>query len=363
MSDQLKVVEVNLHQARVLLKMMLREKPRRVTADLQGDAGIGKTTIVRELEDSTTKVIFVPTAAVIAEPGDISGMPKVENGRTVYASPYWSVQANEYAAEYETVIILLDDYNRLPAQILQSLMPVFLDYKVGMLDLKPNVRVVLTSNPTKSDKYATRNLDFAQMERIQTLHVKYDHKITMDYARRNLWVPEWVAFLSLYKEVLGVGGLGISPRTAEFANQALQNILDSGQSLTHELSQLRLDANIGPIHRSTFITCLKTQEKIIEPDDILAGTYNTNKFMAMKKAPDIINLTYSRLASRLHELGTSVKGVAFGNIRKFMLAHESDELTFVFLKSLPDATALNILDGESMREIRSRIYDEVKASG
>jgi len=354
--------EVDLNQAMELTRMMLNEGPRRVTVNLEGGAGIGKTSIIRSFEeDPAYKVIFVPTAAVITEPGDIAGMPKTANGdsgaRTIYAAPYWAVEANEAAASgnFKRVILLLDDYNRVPAQILQSLMPVFLDYKVGALDLHPDVRVVLTSNPSTSDKYSTRGLDFAQVERMETLHVRLDFNVFMQYALKNNWVPEWTAFLNLYKEVVGTDGEGASPRTCDFANQALRCIKDGGQSILSEIAQLRLDARVGAAIRTSFVTCVKTQEQVILPEEIISGKYSATKFEALKKKPDIINLTYSRLSSKLHEL----KGLgkeAVTNVQQFMLKHESDELTFVFLKSLPQDLALKILTGEVMKEIRKRVY-------
>jgi hypothetical protein len=358
---QERYAEVDLQQAAVLVQMMLKEGPRRVTINLEGGAGIGKTTVVRFLEnlDPRIKVIFVPTAAVITEPGDLAGMPKVLDGRTVYMAPYWAVEANEAARSgaYDIVVLLLDDYNRVPAQILQSLMPVFLDYKVGSLDLDPEVRVVLTSNPATSDKYATRGLDFAQVERMETLHVRFDFKVFMDYTLRNNWVPEWVAFLNLYKEVVGTDGEGISPRTCEFANQALRCIKESGASIMAESSQLRLDARIGAAIRSSFITCCKTQESIIFPENILKGDFSKTKFEQIKKKPDIINLTYSRLSSHLHDI-KNIKADEVSNVQAFMLGHESDELTYVFLKSLSQEMGLKILSGPVMREIRKRVYDD-----
>jgi len=353
-------VEVNLEQARRLIHLMLKEGPRRVTADLQGGAGIGKTTIIRDMsEDPKIKVIFVPTAAVITEPGDLAGMPKIVDGRTVYMAPYWAVEANEAAlsGEYDQVILLLDDYNRLPAQILQSLMPVFLDYKVGALDLHPKVRVILTSNPAKSEKYATRGLDYAQMERVQTLHVRLDFKVFTNYILTRQWNAEWVAFLKLYPESIGTDGEGISPRTADFANQSLQSLVREHIPFFEEDAMLRLDAVIGPSMRSSFITCLKTQQNIILPDDIISGKVSQEKFLKVAKAPDLMNLTYSRLASRLHELGGSIKKDQAVNIRKFVLAHPNDELTYVFFKTLPKEVALNICDGPTMIEIRKRVYD------
>jgi hypothetical protein len=41
-----------------------------------------------------------------------------------------------------------------------------------------------------------------------------------------------------------------------------------------------------------------------------------------------------------------------------MLGHESDELTYVFLKSLSQEMGLKILSGPVMREIRKRVYDD-----
>lgn len=354
--------EVNYEQMKQILRVMLLEKGMPAVPNIQSGAGLGKTSLVRSFrDDAKIGMVEVMTAAELAEPGDLTGQPIVVNGVMHYAPPHWADLANQLANDYQVVILLFDDVTRVPAQIQQSLMPCFLDRRVGQYKLKDNIRPVLTSNPN-NEHYATRELDLAQLERIQTFRLILDFEIFIQYAMRNQWNPEWVTFMRAMPECVELDGKGISPRTAEFCNQALTTMVEQGHHITSELTSLRIDAVIGQDLRVSFIESCKTQLDIISPENLIKGSWTkAQENLLRDNRPDLMQLTYFRLATFIHKMfaqkGTSALTTKeAGNVRKFILEFQNDELALIFLKSIPKEMNFVVLDVDSMEELRGRVW-------
>lgn len=353
--------EGNYDEIQKMIRIVIKEKGLPVTPNIEGDAGLGKTACAKGLADAKTYVHLVSPSSQITEPGDLAGLPKFYEGMTVFAPVEFAVVCNQKAREYALVLLIMDDFNRAPAQIQQAFMPMFYERKVGSLDLEPNVFIVLTSNPSSSDRYATRDLDQAQQERIQTFRMVYDHEVFVRYALRHEWVPEWVAFLNEYPELLGGGGRGISPRTAEYCNQAIRNFMDHNYTLRDQLMFKRIDAVVGQTVRGSFVTCIELQDSIIKPEDLIQDKYRQQQFDTITKGrPDLLGLTHSRLAAYIHKRVNEKNNLTtkeMDNIRKFILGHGNDEMTVVFLRACPDDVGNDILSVDTMMEIRRRVHD------
>lgn len=362
MSDR--IARVNYSQLQKLVRLVMLEKGMPATMNIQGGAGGGKTSLVRSFsQDPKIGLVEVMTAAELAEPGDLTGAPQVINGVMHYAPPHFAATANELANDYQTVLLYFDDFNRVPGQIQQSLMPCFLDRRIGGYRLKDNVRPILTSNPANSEHYATRELDVAQSERVQTFELIFDFKIFIQHAMQMQWVPEWVAFLRLLPEHVALDGKGISPRTCEFAHQALSTCLEDKLKLTEELTALRLDAVVGMDVRIPFVENCRLQIDIIAPEVLIKGQWTAAQSKLLKSGrPDLVQLTFFRLASHIHRLcaekgeDKALTNKEAENVRKFILEHKNDEQTLIFLKSIPQASQLAILDVDAMEEIRGRVW-------
>lgn len=353
--------EGNFDEIQQMIRILVKEKGLPVTPNIEGDSGLGKTACAKGLADSKTFTLFVSPASEITEPGDLAGLPERVEGVTVFNPVKFAVMANERAADYALVLLLMDDFNRVPSQIQQAFMPMFYERRVGSYPLKDNVFIILTSNPGNSDRYATRDLDQAQQERIQTFRLVYDHKVFTRYAMKNQWVPEWVAFLNEYPEMLGGGGRGISPRTAEYCNQALRNFLDHKFALRDPLTLKRIDAVVGRSVRTSFVTCIDLQDSIIKPEDLIEGKYKQSQFETITKGrPDLLGLTHSRLATYLHKRlndGETVTSKELTNIQKFMLGHGNDEMTLVFLRACPKELQNDVLSVDAFLEIKKRVHE------
>jgi len=358
------MAEVTLKEAVELLEFMSQEGPKLVTACLEGVAGLGKSSVGKQFAmQMGYPIVFVNTAAIITEPGDVLGLPMEKDGMTVYAPPYWAVECQRLSADpaVKKVLLMFDDFSRVPAQILQSMMSIFLDRCVGAASLPEKVFILLTGNPAKKKEYASRALDKAQQERIQVIQVRFDLECFLQYANAHDFNPEWLAFCAAYNENFaddGKKGAAMSPRTAEFASQALNVIKKKGYPLDHRIAKTRLDSIVGESIRESFIVCLKHQQDIIGPDLILDGTYQDKAFNEMMKRPDLMYLTYTRLASELTKLSNHDKIPATGikNLRRFIMRVERDEMNFLFLNIIPQKVSKTILDGDTFTIMRSRLW-------
>jgi hypothetical protein len=357
--------EVTIAELDQLLPLMLHEGPKRISIDIVGDAGIGKTTrAVGICEEQDILWVKVNCAAEITEPSDLLGLGKDVDGKTVFLPIFWVVEINRLAEETSKAIVVLifDDWTRLQLQIFQAMMPVFLEYKVGSCYLHPKVRIIATSNPSESEKYNVRTMDLAQTERIQRIYIKYDEDCFFKYALANNFNAEWFAFLKQHTEMIydaAEGKMGpISPRTAEFASQACNTLQEHKYNLEDRLAQLRLNAVIGEQVCATFMTNLRTQKHIIQPKAIIGGTYKEDdlKRILAPGAADLLGLTFSRLAAEIAKRD-ALKGKDLENVQKFMWANPSDELNYVFLKLLPEKKGLNVLDAKLLDRLKDRIQN------
>jgi hypothetical protein len=358
------MAEVTLKEAVELLEFMSMEEPRLVTACLEGAAGLGKSSAGKQFaEKMGYPLVFVNTAAVLTEPGDILGLPIEKDGVTHYAPPFWVVECQKLAADpqIKKIVLMFDDFSRVPAQILQSMMSIFLDRKIGAASLPEKVFLLLTGNPSKKKEYATRALDRAQQERIQVINVRFDLECFLQYANTHDFNPEWMAYCAAYSENFmddGKKGAAMSPRTAEFASQALNAIKKKGYPLDHRIAKTRLDSIVGESIRESFLVCLKHQQDIIPPDKILEGSYEDKSFNEMMKRPDLMYLTYTRLASELTKLSNNnkISQSSIKNLRRFIMRVERDEMNFLFLNIIPQKTSKAILDGDTFTIMRNRLW-------
>lgn len=369
-------MEVSLKDATQILDLMVSEGPRRVTACIEGPAGVGKSSIVRQFcAEREYYLVEVNTAAAITEPGDILGMPMKDNGKTIYAPVFWALQCNTWAQQIideksdKKVILSFDDFNRVPAQVLQSMMSIFLDYKVGALELLPPVRIVLTGNPSNSREYAARALDKAQSDRIQSILVRFDLDQFISYGIRNQFNPEWLTFCKAYPEMFmeipdekkkkGSGIGSISPRTAEFASQALNTIQFRNLNFNSDISRIRLDAVVGEHIRASFFTHLKTLNRILTADEILAGKIREDVFAEMIKRPDLIYLTYIRLATHLTANEPRLVDKDIKHLREFIIRVEQDEINALFLRVVQENSknlSQRILDADTFQTLKARLW-------
>ena len=185
-----------------------------IAVSLEADAGIGKTSVVRQVADERGMGFTQLNLSQLDEPGDLIGFPvkefecqilrrvKKDDGtysvsvlpdsvwvnekqldsapgpdmkyrqtgvtRMSYAKPAWVPEYNENGN-----IFLLDDYVRAAPQLLQAAMEMILNQGYVSWTLPKKTTIVLTNNPDNG-AYNVSSLDEAQRTKFMNFDVAFD---------------------------------------------------------------------------------------------------------------------------------------------------------------------------------------------
>lgn len=164
---------------------------------LWGEAGIGKTELIRNLAQKNNWSIVHLSLAQIEESGDILGLPYLKDDsagkKTAYATPEW-VPDQEGPG-----ILLIDDFNRADSRILNAFMEVFQFYSTSSWSLPSKWFIILTANPVHAN-YFVQKVDQAIMDRILHIHVKFKLESWMRWAMEQKFNEQLVFFPLLFPE-------------------------------------------------------------------------------------------------------------------------------------------------------------------
>lgn len=184
-----------------------------IALSLEASAGIGKTSVIRQIATDRNMTLIKLNMSQLEEPGDLVGYPvvefecqvgqkyKTEDGtvkvklldktawltakqlennntglsyrqtgkkRMSYAKPAWVPEYNENGT-----ILLLDDYVRSTPQLLQACMDLILEQKYISWSLPKKTTICLTNNPDDGSNNVN-SLDEAQRSRFLNFDVAWD---------------------------------------------------------------------------------------------------------------------------------------------------------------------------------------------
>jgi hypothetical protein len=131
----------------------------------------------------------------LQEPGDLVGMPRVEDGMTVWSKPSWVPGPDE------KMILVLEELNRAPADVQQAIMQVLTENKIHMYELPSQTTIVVCINPSDSI-YHVSELDPAMITRCIRLKLEADTDEWLTYAHTKKFDERVIQFVSMHKELL-----------------------------------------------------------------------------------------------------------------------------------------------------------------
>ena len=142
---------------------------------LEGDTGIGKTTISRYFAEEIVKLPFcVIQVSENTDMTDVFGLPDFDSDHTIYKPPSW------YLGPDVKCVLLLDEVNRNKT-VMKGLMRLATDHRIGDLTLPDGSYVLGAINPEYGSLYQVVEMDPAHRARFQV-------------AQLNPTMPEWVKF-------------------------------------------------------------------------------------------------------------------------------------------------------------------------
>lgn len=238
---------------------------------LEGHQGIGKTQILKQVADEMGwHYVAVYCAQTSTE--DLLGMPTIDKSdpnkpRTLYAVP-------KLFPQEENTIFVLEEINRAPLEVQQSVLQLLTDKKIGDYELPKNTLICACINPTNS-LYMTQELDSVFINRMVKINVETSPEEFIAYAKEQGVEDDILNFISSLNntevpihftrvpDAKNVGEPIPSPRTWVIADQILKM-----KPSDKDLLQL-LTGAVGKDTASKFIKTRGKTELLISVDQII----------------------------------------------------------------------------------------------
>lgn len=280
MADVISHRTVNIKQAQRLVLKAFNAKKKRTGAAapkvpmLWGPPGIGKSELVQGLADSGKlgNCHVIDIRLPLMEPTDIRGIPYYNpTEQTMKWAPSEEFPTPEQAAEYDTVILFLDELPSAPQSVQAASYQLMLNRRVGTYVLPDNVRVIVAGN-RDGDGGVTFKMPTPLKNRMVHFEIEAEY---------DAWV-EWAMMADVHADVIGYlsyakGDLiKFNPRSAERAFPTprswtfVSDFLDDDECSDDDLMEL-IAGTIGEGTAQSFMAQRKHSKDIPNPSDILSG--------------------------------------------------------------------------------------------
>ena len=286
-------VQLNLDELKDFVKYMVTNNQHiqangkvPVAVNIEGDAGLGKTSSVKQLAAELNMDIIRLNLAEFEELGDLVGFPvkefeianaegkttwinehqidaamkkgyKVINKRMAHAAPEWIQGRGEGG------FLILDDYTRADHRFMQATMTLIDEQAYASWKLPKNWHILLTTNPDNGD-YNVTSLDIAQKTRFISTEVKFDVNIWAKWAEKASIDSRCINFLLMNPELVSQR---INPRMITTFFNSISSIQDFSKNLP--IIQMIGEGSVGNDFASMFTMFINNKlDKIIGPKDI-----------------------------------------------------------------------------------------------
>lgn len=282
-----------------------------------GRHGIGKTQLVEAIAKKKGFEFVSVSPAQFEEMGDLLGMPKIIDDKTVFAPPSWVPTSNNSG------ILLIDDINRADDRILRGIMQLLQNYALISWKLPKKWHIIATANPDGGD-YSVTPMDNAILTRMMHITLSFNHKDWAIWAEESGVDSRGIDFVLTYPEI--VDGERTTPRTLVQFFESISLIKDLKSQLP--LVQLMADACLDPETTATFIAFVKDDlAKLISAKEIVnAKDFSKEVEKPLKKLVkkgslrvDILATLCTRLVNYLTVSQIKPNKSQFDNIKKFLL--------------------------------------------
>ena len=289
-----KSVQLNLDEIKDFVKFMVKNNQHiqsqgkvPVAINIEGDAGLGKTSSVKQLSKELNMDVIRLNLAEFEELGDLVGFPvkefeiqnaegkktwinehqidaamkkgyKVTDKRMSHAAPDW------IQGKGEGGFLILDDYTRADHRFMQATMTLIDEQAYASWKLPKNWHILLTTNPDNGD-YNVTSLDIAQRTRFISTEVKFDVNVWAKWAEQVNIDGRCINFLLMHPELVSQS---VNPRAITTFFNSISSIDDFGKNLP--IIQMIGEGSVGPEFASMFTMFINNKlDKIISPETIM----------------------------------------------------------------------------------------------
>lgn len=173
------------------------DNPQKVIFSMVGHTGIGKTSICKQVAKEEGVNFLALYLAVNDSTGDLIGVSRGENGETVFYPPSWLTRLKG------KTILLLDEINRAPEELIQFMYPLLTERLVGYYKLPDDVILITAENPDDSNEgYQVNSFDPALIDRLTRIKVETSLDDFVEYSSNKGLITKINDFIAVHPEYL-----------------------------------------------------------------------------------------------------------------------------------------------------------------
>lgn len=332
--------------------------PKKTPICIWGNHGIGKTELVENFAKNNGFSFVYIAPAQFEEMGDLIGMPKIVNEKTIFAAPNWVPTTAEKG------VLLIDDVNRADDRILRGIMQLLQNHELISWKLPKKWHIILTANPDGGD-YSVTPMDDAMLTRMLHITMVFEVNNWAKWASENGIDNRCINFVLTHPEA--VTGQRTTPRTLVQFFQNIQNIDNWTTNLG--LIQLLGDATLDAQTVASFIAFVQNDmQLLLSPNEILDTVDFENEVenrlydlvVGDSLRIDILATICSRLVQNITNLNFHPTDDQLDNLKSFIkLDFLPDDLRFTFAQDLVNSKNKNLktilADAEIGRLLLSRV--------
>lgn len=306
-----------------------------VAVNVVGNAGIGKTSVMKQLAKEMGGEFIKLQLSTFDELGDLIGFPVKEfevckeagackwvpetllpmyiqsqykptgQKRMSHAIPEW------IQGKGENGILLLDDYTRAQPRFIQATMELIDQQEYGAWKLPKGWTILLSTNPDNGEYFVTA-LDGAQKTRMLNVDLKFDAPIWAKWAENNEIDTRGINFVLMHPELV-IGDINARSITTFF--NSITSLKDFEKSLP--LIQLIGEGSVGSEFSTMFTMFINNKlDKLIHPSEILTA----DKWELISKK---LEQTIGKVET--NEYRADIAGVIANRIINYTIYHASKE--------------------------------------
>lgn len=309
---------------------------------LWGPPGIGKSDIVAQVAKKIGNCLLIDLRLALLEPTDLRGYPfrNPETNQMEWAPPT-ELPSPELAAQYDHIILFLDELNSAPPSVQAAAYQLILNRRIGQYQLPDNVRIVAAGN-RETDRGVTYRMPAPLANRFRHCVMTYHFEDWRNWALSNNVHVDVIGYLSYAESDL----FDFNPKTASqaFATPRswtfVSGMLAVPEFETADLFEQKAEiaGAVGDGMASKFVEHRRVAAWLSDPKDIIAGKV---KKMDERLSGEtgvkfslVIGLTYE--LDKMYQDGgvTTEFKKAFNNVVRYAYDNFEAEMVIFFFKTV-----------------------------
>ena len=199
---------------------------------LWGPPGIGKSDIVGQITDELSNSHLIDIRLSLWEPTDIKGIPYFDSntGTMVWAPPA-ELPSAEFAAQYDWVVLFLDEMNSAAPSVQAAAYQLILNRRIGQYKLPDNVLIIAAGN-READKGVTYRMPAPLANRFVHLELTVSFDDWFQWAVVNRQHTDVIGYLTFAKKDLydfdpkSPSRSFATPRSWSFVSELIEDDID-----------------------------------------------------------------------------------------------------------------------------------------